>query len=60
MNLQFEREEQQLADGYAAGFLTLEQYNKAIRDLQREMRDAAREAAEEAAERAYRDTMDSW
>lgn len=57
---QFEREEQQLADDYNAGLLTIEQYNKAMRELQREWRDAARGAAEDAAEQAYRDEIEQW
>ena len=55
---QYEREEEQLERDLADGLISLAEFNKQVRDMQRDMRDEARSCAEEAAERAYRDTMD--
>lgn len=53
---QFDREEQQLSDDYNAGLITREEYNRRMRELQRDYRDAAAEAAEQAYDRE----MSNW
>jgi hypothetical protein len=57
---QWEREEQQLVDDYASGFLTQREFNDQLGQLQREMRDQARAEAQDAAEQAYDDAMARW
>lgn len=53
---QFDREEQQLENDYAAGLISREEHNRQMRDLQRDCRAAAEESAREAYERE----MDRW
>jgi hypothetical protein len=48
---QFDREEDDIQRRYAAGEITLAQYNEEMRDLQRDYRAAAEEAIQEAADR---------
>jgi hypothetical protein len=57
---QWEREEQQLVDDYAAGFLTQKEFNDQLGQLQRDMRDQARAEAQDAADQAYEDAMARW
>jgi len=54
--LNFEREEEDIEERYAKGYITLNEYNEEMRELQRSY--AA--AAEEAAEDAYQNEMDRW
>lgn len=56
MNRERDLEEQYLEDDYAAGRLTLDEFNEAIRELNRSYRDAA----EEYARQAYDDAINSW
>lgn len=53
---QYDREEEQLAHDYAAGLITREEYNRQMRELQRDYRAAAEESAREAYERE----LDRW
>ncbi len=53
---QYDREEQQLCDDYNAGLITREEYNRQMRELQRDYRAAAEEVAREAYDRE----MDRW
>jgi hypothetical protein len=53
---QWDREEQQLENDYAAGLITREEYNRAMRELTRDYRWAAESSAQEAYERE----MDRW
>ena len=48
---QFDREEDDIQKRYAAGDITLVQYNKEMLDLQRDYQGAAEEAALDAYER---------
>ena len=57
---QYEREEDQLERDYREGNITLAQYNKELRDMQRSYRDEMRGLAEDAAECAYNDTIGGW
>lgn len=57
---QYEREEEQLERDLHEGRITQAEYNKQLRDMQRDYRDEMRGMAEEAAERAYNDTMERW
>jgi hypothetical protein len=52
----YDREEQDIADRHSRGEITNKEYNKEIRDLQREWR----WEAEESAQRAYDDEMSRW
>lgn len=53
---QFEREEDFLEQQLNNGEITLTEFNREMRELQRDYR----AAAEEAAEQAYRDEMGRW
>lgn len=53
---QIEREEEWLLKQFNEGIITREEFNTAMRDLQRDYRDAAHEAAREAYERE----LDCW
>ncbi len=53
---QLEREEAALTDDYNAGRLTREEYNKYMRELQRDYQAQAEEAAQEA----YEAEMSRW
>ena len=53
---QIEREEDQLERDLADGMITAQEFNKQMRDLQREYR----YAAEEAAQIAYDNEMENW
>ena len=55
---QYEREEEQLERDLIEGRISQAQYNKDLRDMQRDYREEMRGLAEEAAERAYNDAMD--
>ena len=55
---QYEREEEQLERDLAEGRITQTEYNKQLRDMQRDYRDELRGMAEEAAERAYNDVVE--
>lgn len=55
---QYEREEQQLENDLHEGRISQAEYNKQMRDMQRDYQDEMRGLAEEAAERAYNDVMD--
>ena len=57
---QYEREEEQLERDLNDGRISLVEYNKQLRDMQRDYRDEMRGMAEDAAERAYDDVMDRW
>ena len=57
---QYEREEEQLERDLREGKISQAQYNKELRDMQRDYRDEMRGLAEDAAERAYNDTMGGW
>ena len=57
---QYEREEEQLERYLHEGHITLDEYNKQLRDMQQNYRDEMRGQAEEAAERAYNDVMSGW
>ena len=52
----FDKEEQQLEDDLAAGLISLEEFNLAMRELQREYT----AAAQESAQRAYDLEMERW
>ena len=52
----YDREEQDLGEQLESGFISLDEYNKAMRDLQRAYRDEAMQSAEDA----YRDELDRW
>jgi hypothetical protein len=52
----FEREEQLLEDDYNAGNLSLAEYNREMRELQRDYR----AAAEESARDAYESELQRW
>ena len=56
MREHYEIEEDRLQQDYASGLLTLEEYNRAMLELQRE----ACEAAEEAADEAYQRELNRW
>jgi hypothetical protein len=53
---QYDREEEQLQNDYAAGLITLAEYNKQMRELQRDYQAAAEERARDAYERE----MERW
>jgi len=53
---QFEREEKQLDDDLAAGFLTQAEHAQAYRELEQDYRADARDAAEHA----YDDEIERW
>lgn len=53
---QMEREEQRLCDLLNRGYITQAEFNKQMRDLQREYRAMAQDAAQEAYDRE----MDNW
>lgn len=53
---QFDRDEIQLDEELASGLISQEQFNRAMRQLRREYR----EAAEDAAEEAYRNEYSGW
>ena len=55
---QYEREEEQLERDLIEGRISQAQYNKDLRDMQRDYREEMLGLAEEAAERAYNDAMD--
>ena len=57
---QYEREEEQLERDLREGLISQAEYNKQLRDMQRDYRDEMRGLAEHAAERAYNDTMGEW
>ena len=57
---QYEREEEQLERDLNDGRISLVEYNKQLRDMQRDYRDEMRGMAEDAAERAYDDVMERW
>ena len=57
---QYEREEDQLARDLNEGRISLAEYNKLLRQMQRDYADEIRGMAEEAAERAYNDVMERW
>lgn len=57
---QYEREEEQLERDLREGLISQAEYNKQLRDMQRDYRDEMRGLAEDAAERAYNDTMGDW
>lgn len=52
-----EQEEQQLENEFQDGLISRSEYNKQMKELQRDARDAAIQEAEEAAERAYNDVL---
>lgn len=54
---QHEREERYIQEQYERGEISLAEYNKAMRDLQRDARDEIRAQAEQAAQDAYNDVM---
>ena len=56
----YDREYQQIEDDFAAGIITLSEYNNAIRELARNEREEALAGAEEAAESAYNDYLGNW
>ena len=56
MPTQLEREEQYLVDEFNAGRITNSEFNKQMRELQREYQAMANEAAE----RAYDEEMARW
>lgn len=57
---QWEREEEQLERDLREGHITPADYNRKLREMQRDQQDEARGAAEDAAERAYNNTMDGF
>lgn len=57
---QYEREEEQLGRDLNEGRITPAEYNKQLRQMQRDMADEVRGMAEEAAERAYHDVFERW
>lgn len=52
-----EQEEQQLENEFQDGLISRSEFNKQMKELQRDARDAAIQEAEEAAERAYSDVL---
>lgn len=52
---QYEREEEQLERDLNEGRITPAEYNKQLRQMQRDFADDVRGMAEDAAERAYND-----
>lgn len=52
----YEREEKHLEEMYSSGQITLAQYNKEVREMQRDYQ----AQAQESAERAYDDEMARW
>jgi len=52
----YDREEQEIEDQHRRGEITIKEYNKEMRDLQRDWR----REAEESAQRAYDDEMNRW
>jgi len=57
---EWEREEQQLEDDYAAGLISLSEFNRLVKELQDALAYELRSEAEEAAERAYNDVYGNW
>ena len=57
---QYERDEEQLECDLHEGRITMAEYNKQVRDMQRSYHDEMRGMAEEAAELAYNDAMGRW
>lgn len=57
---QYEREEEQLERDLREGLISQADYNKQVRDMQRDYRDEMRGLAEDAAEQAYNGTMGAW
>lgn len=57
---QRDREERQLEDDYQVGRITLTEYNRLMRDLNRDYRESAQGAAEDAAHEAYERELDRW
>lgn len=53
---QFDREEEALCNDYNEGRISLSEYNRAVRDLQRDYR----ESAEDSARDAYERELNSW
>ena len=53
---QWDREEESLERAYEEGRIDMEEFNEAMRDLQRDRRYAAHEAAQEA----YDNELDRW
>lgn len=53
---QWEREEQQLGEDLEAGLIGQQEYNRQLRELHHDYR----EAADEAASRAYEREMENW
>lgn len=53
---QFDREENHLVEQFNSGLITRDEYNKQMRELQRDYRAAAQEAAQDAYDRE----MDRW
>ena len=51
MTTWYEREEDSLVRDFNEGRISREEYNKAMRDLQREVRDAAHQEAQDAYDR---------
>ena len=56
MNRQLEREEDQLEQDLAAGLISQSEFNREMREIQRDYRESAHEAAGEA----YRDELERW
>lgn len=56
MPTQYEREEDALVEALNEGRITQQEYNREMRELQRDYR----AAAEESAQRAYDDEMARW
>ena len=56
MSIQLERYEKQLEEELASGAISQIEFNREMRDLQRDYADAARESAEDA----YRNEFDRW
>ena len=52
----FDREEQEIGEQCGNGEISIGEYNKAMRDLQRDYLEEAREAAQ----RAYSSELDRW
>lgn len=53
---QFDREEEYLCNAYNNGEISLQEYNREMRELQRAYRESARESAQEA----YDSEMGRW
>lgn len=53
---QWEREEDQVEKDYANGYISLQERNKHLLEIQRDYRDSARQAAHDAYERE----LDNW